>query len=76
MLRFRVENFFFSQYPKIFVGKPLVLQELCRSEKIYEKEGERRGGEGYQDFPSKKLCLRVPENFVGESVSVSLVLVV
>ena len=30
-------------------------------------------GEGYQNFPSKIYCLKVPKKFVGEPFSVSLI---
>ena len=34
---------------------------------------DKRGGGGYQDFPSKVFCLTVPKIFVGEPFSVSLI---
>ena len=38
----------------------------------YRKSLDERGG-GYQDFPSKVFCLRVPKISVGESFTVAIV---
>ena len=39
----------------------------------YQKNLDKRGGEEYQDFPSKNFCLTVPKISVGESFTVAIV---
>ena len=53
--------------PKVFVGEPFRASLILVTEKVYEYEG------GYQDFPSKILCLTVPKLFVKDPFSVSLI---
>ena len=38
-----------------------------------QKNLDKRGGEEYQDFPSKFFCLTVPKNSVGKSFTVAIV---
>ena len=38
----------------------------------YQKNLDKRGGEEYQDFPSKFFCLTVPKNSVGKSFTVAI----
>ena len=59
--------------PKKIRGEPFcaVFQKISGSEIFMDK----RGGV-YQDFPSKNFCLTLPRNFVGEPISVSLVLAI
>ena len=61
-------NFFVSQCRKFPQG---IL--YCCFNFGYRKSLDKRGGGGYQDFPSKFFCLTVPKIFVGEPFSVSLI---
>ena len=48
---------------------------LCSRKFLVSKNlMETRGGGGYQDFPSKSFCLRVPKKIIGAPISVSLFL--
>ena len=58
--------------PKILRrGTLLCFRNFLVSKKLMDKRGE--GRREYHDFPSKNVCLTVPKNFVGETVSVSLI---
>ena len=71
--RFSVEKFGLT-VPKIIIGQDFwaVFQKIFGGENFLDKRGG--GGGLYQDFPSKIFCLRVPKEFVGEPISVSLFL--
>ena len=46
---------------------------LCFKKTLVSKIFKDKGrGREYHNFPSKKVCLTVPKNFIGESFSVSL----
>ena len=53
----------FDSVPENFVEEPFcVSKNFCLSKNVKDK----RGGGGYQDFPSKIFCLTMPKNFVEE----------
>ena len=70
MSRFFAE-FFCLTLPKNFVGEPfcVVFQKSSGGQKLYGQEGDWE----YQDFPSKIVCLTVPQKFVVEHNWVSLI---
>ena len=63
-------KFSYLTVPKHFVEDPLcaVFQKISCIEKFWI-----RGGEEYQDFPSKFFCLIVQKNLVGAPFSNSLI---
>ena len=63
-------KFFVSQYGKTSWGNPSV---LCFRKFPVAKFIDKRGGGGYQHFPSKIFCLTVLKNFVEEPFCVSQV---
>ncbi len=72
MSRFSVENFLSHSAEKIRRGTLLCFREFLVSKTFLEKRGL---GE-YQEFPSKCFCLTLPKKFVGEPISVPLVLAI
>ena len=53
---------------KISVGGSFTVAIISGVEKVWIRDGGK-----YQDFPSQTFCLTVPNNFVGEPFSVSLI---
>ena len=53
--------------PKVSVGESFTVLLISGIEKVWI-----RGGEEYQDFPSKFFCLTVPKISVRESFTVAL----
>ena len=51
--------------PKIFVGESFTVALISGIEKVWIKGG------GYQEFPSKIICLTVPKTLAGEPFRVS-----
>ena len=47
--------------------------QCFRNFPVAKKFMDKGGGGGYQDFPSKKFSLTVPESFAGESFTASLI---
>ena len=70
--RFSIKKNCCLTVPKILRrGTLLCFRNFLVSKKLMDKRGE--GRREYHDFPSKNVCLTVPKNFVGETVSVSLI---
>ena len=67
--RFTVQTFL-SHSAKNSLAEPFcaMFDKIPGSEKVLDK----KGGEEYQDFPSKKFCITVPKFFVGTPSCVTI----
>ena len=50
-----------------------MLHSLLVSKWFMDNRGGSKAGSGYHDTSSKMFCRTVPKNFVGDSVSVSII---